>query len=642
MKHIIVGTAGHIDHGKTTLIKALTGRNTDRLEEEQKRGISIDLGFTYMDLPSGDKVGIIDAPGHERFIKNMLAGVMGIDIVMLIIAADEGIMPQTVEHLNILDLIGVKAGFVVLTKIDMVEDEWIEMVEEEIRENTEGTFLEEAKIIRVSSTKGTGVKSVIEEIEKISDTLENTEDNKLPRLPIDRVFTIKGFGTIVTGTLISGVLNVNDEVEVYPTGKTSKIRSLQVHDMDVKTAYSGQRVAINLPALKKNEIERGNLIAPPDSMIPSMMFDAKLKLLEDSVKSIKNRTRVRLYIGSDEVLARVVLVDRDELLAGEEAVVQFRLEKTSVALRGDKFIVRFYSPMFTIGGGEIIDANPKKRKRFNEEDISDMEMKATLDDISSVETIIKEHSPAGVSLKDIVKHTSMKEDELLDIISDLIDKEKIISFNMASGILLAHKDFYTKIKKEIISFLEVFHKNNTFKKGAYKEEILSKYFKDKKSGYGDKLLHLIADEGLIKIEQSYVSLKDFNVVFNESEEDVRRTILVELDKNGFNLVKKNDFLNSLNTSKSITSNIFLYLIQEGQVKILNEDLLISKEIYEKAKNKLIKFLHENNKITLAEYRDELETNRRSAMSLLDQFDIEGITLRNEDFRILNSTIGDVL
>ncbi|MFA6781632.1 MAG: selenocysteine-specific translation elongation factor, partial [Sedimentibacter sp.] len=348
MRNIIIGTAGHIDHGKTTLIKALTGRETDRWEEEKRRGITIDLGFTYFDLPDGSKAGIIDVPGHEKFIKNMLAGVVGMDMVLLVIAADEGIMPQTTEHLNILNLLGMKNGIVVLTKCDIADEEWISLVKEDIIESLSSTFLEGAPIVEVSSKTRNGINNLIQEINNQAEkSVIERELNTIPRLPIDRVFSIQGFGTVITGTLITGILKKGTEVEIYPVNKVCRIRNIQVHSSDVEKAYSGQRTAINLTNVKKTDIYRGCVIAPVNSMKNTMMLDVKLNLLKSSKRVVINRSRLHLYTGTSEILCRVVLLDRDELKPGESCFAQLRLEEEVAVRRGDKFIVRFYSPSET-------------------------------------------------------------------------------------------------------------------------------------------------------------------------------------------------------------------------------------------------------------------------------------------------------
>lgn len=427
MKHVIIGTAGHIDHGKTTLIKAITGRETDRLKEEQERGISIELGFTYFDLPSGQRAGIIDVPGHEKFIKHMLAGVIGIDIVLLVVSAEEGIMPQTVEHLSILDLMGIKKGFVVLTKSDLVDSEWIDMVEEEVRDEIQGTFLEKAPIIRVSSTTKMGIEDTINLIEEYTKELEDKDIDDMPRLPVDRVFSISGFGTVVTGTLLSGKFKVGDEIQVFPGDTKARIRTLQVHDEDATIAYGGQRVAINLAGLKKEDVDRGNIIAPIGSMTDTMMADVKIKLIKGINRTIDNRTRLRLYIGTKEVLCRIVLLDKEQLEPGEEGYAQLRLEEEIVAKRGDKFILRFYSPMFTIGGGEILEPNPTKKKRFDEKTIKELEVKEMGSPTDIIENIIEDKSKDFPTTKDIAVFTAMLEENVREEVQKLILDEKVIS-----------------------------------------------------------------------------------------------------------------------------------------------------------------------------------------------------------------------
>ncbi|WP_305781724.1 selenocysteine-specific translation elongation factor [Caloramator sp. E03] len=350
MQHIVIGTAGHIDHGKTTLIKALTGRDTDTLKEEKERGISINLGFTYFDLPSGKRAGIVDVPGHEKFIKNMLAGVGGIDVVLLVIAADEGVMPQTVEHVNILELLDIKRGIVVLTKKDLVDDEWIKMITEDIKKFLNSTFLKDAPIIPVSSVTGFGLDLLTKTIDDMTEKVEERDTVTDFRLPIDRVFTISGFGTVVTGTLISGVIKEGDSCEIYTKGIKTKIRSIQVHENPVKEAFAGQRVAVNLASIKTDEVERGDVVSKIGAMENSLILDCRLKYLKDAPKSLKNRDRIRIYHGTSEILGRVIILDKEIVNPGDTALIQIRLEKSIAARRGDKYVIRSYSPMHTIGG----------------------------------------------------------------------------------------------------------------------------------------------------------------------------------------------------------------------------------------------------------------------------------------------------
>src|SRR5574337_347595 len=348
MKHIIVGTAGHIDHGKTALVKALTGVDTDRLKEERERGISIELGFANLALSDDLQFGIVDVPGHERFVKTMLAGVGGIDLVVLVIAADEGVMPQTREHLHICELLQVKRGVVALTKADLVDPEWLEMVRAELKGFLAGTFLDDAPVVAVSAVTREGLPQLRAVPRDAADTIEPRRDDGMFRLPIDRVFTIKGFGTVVTGTLWSGTLRVGDDVVVLPAELRSRVRRLQAHGQTVEQAWAGQRTAVNLPGLDVDQLNRGDLLAFPDSLKPTMTFDVSLALLKDAPRVLRNRARVRFHVGTSEILARVVLLDREELNPGEETFAHVRLEGLASALAGDRYVIRSYSPAPTM------------------------------------------------------------------------------------------------------------------------------------------------------------------------------------------------------------------------------------------------------------------------------------------------------
>ncbi|HEU5393646.1 MAG TPA: selenocysteine-specific translation elongation factor, partial [Candidatus Methylomirabilis sp.] len=367
MKHIIVGTAGHIDHGKTSLVKALTGIDTDRLKEEKERGISIELGFAHLTLASGLRLGIVDVPGHERFVKTMLAGVGGIDLVVLVIAADEGIMPQTREHLHICRLLQIPRGLVALTKRDLVDPDWLEMVAEEIRIFLKGTFLEGAPILPVSATTGAGLEALKAALAAVAAETEPKRVEGIFRLPIDRVFTMRGFGTVITGTLLAGSLKIGDEVAVLPEGARSRVRRLQVHGETVEQAFAGQRTAVNLPGVEVSGIARGSLLCFPGALHPSIAMDASLTLLADAPRPLKNRSRVRFHLGTSELLARVVLLDREELEPGQSAYVHYRLESPGAALPQDRYVIRSYSPAVTIGGGIILDPAPPERRRKRQE-----------------------------------------------------------------------------------------------------------------------------------------------------------------------------------------------------------------------------------------------------------------------------------
>jgi len=634
MKNVIIGTAGHIDHGKTTLIKAITGRDTDRLKEEKERGISIELGFTYFDLPSGRRAGIIDVPGHEKFIKNMLAGVMGIDIVMLVIAADEGIMPQTKEHLNILNLLGIEKGLIAVTKTDLVDEEWLELVKEDIREGVKGTFLESSPIIPVSSVTREGINEVIEIVDHLTAEVRDKDINGTPRLPVDRVFTMPGFGTIVTGTLIAGKFRIGDEVQIFPGNKTGRIRSIQVHGVDSEYAYGGQRVAINLAGIKKSEVERGNVIAPINSMKSTMMVDVKLKLLEDSQRIIENRTRFRLYIGSSEVLCRVVFLDREQLTPGESCYAQLRLEDEIVAKKGDRFIIRFYSPMMTIGGGEILEPNPPKRKRFDEEVIRELKIKEKGEINEVVEKIIKDKSSVFPTLKDLSVLTVMPEENIEEIVNKLKEEKKILTFSLLKDLHIIHIDYKNQLSDAIVEELKKFHVNNPLKVGISKEELRSKYLGSIKQKLGDSFINRLIDEGVIKQINESIALADFDVRFNPLQEKIKKEIEHVFLENKFSPVKKEELYNIIKYDIKDIDQVFEALIDMDILIRLKEDNILHIEAYTEAVEMVKNFIIKNGSITVGQLRDLLNTNRKLSIALIEYLDDQKITKRVGDTRVL--------
>lgn len=630
MKHIIIGTAGHIDHGKTTLIKAITGRETDRLKEEQERGISIELGFTYFDLPSGQRAGIIDVPGHEKFIKNMLAGAIGIDIVLLVVAADEGIMPQTLEHLSILDLLGTKKGFIVVTKCDLVEEEWLDLVEEEIMEEVHGTFLENSPIIKVSSTKKEGIDELIKLLDEESQNLEEKNLNDMPRLPVDRVFTVSGFGTVVTGTLLSGKFQVGDEVQIYPGDTKTRIRNLQVHDQDTNIAYGGQRLAMNLHNIKKNEIHRGSVIGPLAAMKDSMMVDVKVKLLKSIDRPIENRTRLKLYLGAEEIICRIIFLDRDLLNPGEEAYAQLRLEDKIVSKIGDRFILRFYSPMFTVGGGIILEPNPKKKKRFDQDVIDELKLKESGDKKDIIENLIKNNSNRYLNTKELSQNISMLLENLNIELEKLEEEGKILIFN-STDVYPLHYEFLDNLKDNILNTLEKFHKENPLKIGMSKEEIRNKHFSNAKAKLAEAIMAYLADK-YMDHENNLVRIKNYKAKYTDELIEIKNKFLNSLVD--FNIPRKEELRINIGASMEDLDDVLNDLIRQGKIIKINEDLYLKTHDYEQALKILKDFLGKNDSITPGDYRDLLKTNRRIAIGLLEYFDKEKITKRMDDKRIL--------
>ena len=629
MRNIIIGTAGHIDHGKTTLIKALTGRETDRWEEEKRRGITIDLGFTYFDLPDGSKAGIIDVPGHEKFIKNMLAGVVGMDMVLLVIAADEGIMPQTTEHLNILNLLGVENGIVVMTKCDMADEEWIALVKEDIKESLKHTFLEDAPIVEVSSKTGRGIEKLVQEINnQTAKGVKERELNTIPRLPIDRVFSITGFGTVITGTLISGVLKKGDEVEIYPVNKLCRVRNIQVHSSDAEKAYAGQRTAINLSNIKKADIYRGCVIAPVNSMKNTMMLDVKLNMLKSSKRIITNRSRLHLYTGTSEILCRVVLLDRDELSPGESCYAQLRLEEEIAVRRGDKFIVRFYSPLETVGGGEIIEPVPLKKKRFDDNLIEELKIKEKGTGADVIEKIIKEAKDL-ISVSQLAKTTALSETEIKDNIEILEQEEKISLFKVKNDIFVWHKSFEIEIEENMEKYLFNYHKENKYQKGAKKSEIKSRLLPNMKQLLFDMVIQSFAEKGIINQRDEFISLTYFTIEYDEDYKIIEEKALNILNEAKFEFLKIDELIQKIN--HTLAEDVVSLMISEKSLVKLN-DLISTAKLYEEAKNILIEFLNKNTKITAAQYRDLLNANRKMAIALLEHFDMIKLTKRVENDR----------
>lgn len=632
MKNIVIGTAGHIDHGKTTLIKALTGRETDRLNEEKKRGISIELGFTYFDLPSGKRAGIIDVPGHEKFIRNMLTGVSGMDIVMLVIAADEGVMPQTKEHLDILSLLKIKKGIIVITKSALVDEEWLELIKEDIKEKVKGTFLDGAEMLCVDSIKGIGINELINKIDKLTEETESRDISASIRMPIDRIFTIKGFGTVVTGTLMEGKIAVEDTLEILPENVKVRIRNIQVHGESVNIAYAGQRVAINLANTKKEDIERGQILAQINSMEPTMMIDAKLNVLQSLNKSIKNRDRIRIYHGSSEILARVALLGKEEVEPGESIYVQLRLEEPTVVKKGDHLVIRLYSPMETVGGAVVIDANPKKHKRFDENVLNELTIREEGSPDEIMEKQIETYSSDFPDLAFISKLTAQQLETTKDIVNNLVSKNKVI---MLGNDNVIHGKYYEDMKMQIVNLLKNFHDSFPLKHGMLKEEVRSKLFPKARNKIIDVLLEEFVKNKVIKTEEKFMSLYDFQIIFTDTHEKIKAQLETTYLKDPYATPRIDDIIESFNFNKADVEQVYNALL--GKILLrLNPEVVIHIKAYEDAKLKLIDYVNQNDSITLSEFRDVLGTSRKYAIALLEHFDNEKFTKRMDEKRILFS------
>ena len=626
MKNVILGTAGHIDHVKTTLIKALTGRETDNLKEEKQRGISINLGFTYFDLPSKKRVGIVDVPGHEKFIKNMLAGACGIDIVLLVVAADEGVMPQTVEHLDILNYLGVKKGIIVLTKCDLVDEDFISLVKDEVKEKTKGLFIENAPIVEVDSVSGRGLEELVKKIDEISEDIEEKKIDAPARMSIDRVFSLKGFGTIVTGTLIEGKISIDDEMTIYPSEKKVKVRNLQVHGCDVKTAYAGQRTAINLSNIKVSEIQRGDVIAETGSVEESMMIDVNISLVEHCKKSLKHWDRIRVFHGTKQILCRIVPLNEDEIPYGESGYAQLRLEEKIVAKKGDRFIIRSYSPMDTIGGGIIIDTAPKKHKIYDESVIETLKIKEKGELKDIIEEYLKLNLSNYITLKDLISYTGDKEEYVKEGLDVLIKENKVIPVNK----YYLHISHYNKLKDKTMDILNKYHKQYRLRKGILKEELRSRVNSKLKVKDMDIILNKMAEDKQIKVRDNLVSNYEFEVVFNQKQLSIKKEIENITRKNKLScLVTKDEICNKNKFYEEVLEALIGDTIQK-----LDDTYYVDKDIYENMKNELINYLKQNNQITVAQFRDITNSNRKTSIAILEHFDRNRITKRIDDKRVL--------
>jgi len=635
LKQIILGTAGHIDHGKTSLIKAITGINTDRLKEEKLRGITIELGFAHLELPSGQHLGIVDVPGHEKFVKNMVAGATGIDIVAMVIAADEGVMPQTREHMEICTLLGVKHGVVVLTKTDLVDEEWLELVIEDIRDFVRGTFLEKAPIVTVSSVTGDGIPEFIKTLDELSARLPSRPVSSLFRLPVDRVFTMKGFGTVITGTLVSGEVKVGDMVMLYPSGITSKVRGIQVHNQSVNNAEAGMRTAVNFQGLEKASVNRGDVLSNPSALKLSYMLDVCFNYLNSNKKPVKNRAQIRFHTGTSEVLGILILLDKDELLPGEAAVAQLRIDSPLALIKDDRFVIRSYSPIRTIGGGHILNPIPQKHKRFKSEIIKGL--KGLMD--QSPESIISYHVDEsgyqGVVFSDLKIMTGLHEKQLQNIIQDLMSKRTVILTDRENRIYI-HKNSSDRLKKETSIYLDSYHRGNPLKTGMPKEELRSKI----PGLQGSKLFNLtlnqmIKDKEIVSQENT-VRLTSHTVSLGVDQADIRERILDVYCKNGLTPPYFKELSKTINVESSRAKDVLMFLMDEGLIVKVKEDLYFHAKAVEDLQQRLVDYLVSHKEMSTPQFKEMTGVSRKYLIPLIEYFDAQNVTIRIGDIRKLRN------
>ena len=627
MKNIIIGTAGHVDHGKTTLIKALSGIDTDRLAEEKKRGITIELGFAHIPNDAGYNIGVVDVPGHEKFIKHMLAGIGGIDFVLFVVAADEGIMPQTREHFEILNSLGIDDGIIAVTKCDMVEEEWLEMMLEEVDEYFKGSFLEGKPVIPVSAATGEGIERLRSEIIAKCDRYnKRREEKELFRLPVDRVFTMQGFGTVVTGTLMDGSVKVGDDIFIYPEAAKAKVRGIQTYGRDADTASAGQRTAINLSGVSKDDIDRGDIAAYPGAVTVTSMIDTELTIFSSTDRVILNNSRVHLYCGSDEVLCKVILLDRDALSAGETAYAQLRLEEPAAVRRGDRFIIRFYSPVITVGGGRIIDALPAKHKRNKPEVLAGMD-------------ILSKGTASEIIYAKASERRFVRQDELASELG-LLGHEMAAAAEkgIAEGSLVVLPDDtivsdskYLRLRADTENIINDYHGSNPLADGIPRQELISR-LRERWFTSDDKLVQSVIKymlaQGFIEDRGKSIAISGFSIEYTEEQKNLKAEIEAMYAKAGIEMIK-NDEVFALYKDGRIIRAILEDLESEGVIYKVNPSYYIEKGSWDKAVLAAMSF---DDEFTLAEYRDRLGTSRKYAAEFLPAMDKAGITVFNGETR----------
>ena len=630
-RHYVIGTAGHIDHGKTALVKQLTGKDTDWLKEEKQRGMTIDLGFAFL----GEDITIIDVPGHEKFVRNMVAGVSTVDLVLLVIAADDGIMPQTREHLDILKLLQIKQGIIALTKTDLVEEDWVELVVEEIQELVKGSFLENAPIFPISNETGQGIAELRKTISDLIINTEERQDKGIFRLPIDRIFTLKGFGTVAAGTVLSGSVSIDQFVELLPQKSKLRIRGLQIHDQNVKRVKTGDRAAINLAGIEKSAVTRGNVLAQPDYFNPTKFFDAQFYLLESAPRELKHNARIRLNIGTNEVIGRVSILDKNEIKPGESAYLQFRLENPIIADVGDRYVVRSYSPVFTIGGGVVVNTNPRRHKRFSEQVLSKIKILEQGDPGQMIEQILIKNKFKFITPEKLAKQVALTIEGVEALIRKLEENNLCFRYVEKGQTFFLHQKYYDELKEILISTLTGFHEKNPTKRGISKTDLKVLVGVTDDLNLFNVVLNDLKQKSKINVIENKAALTSFQIQVNEKQKKHMQEISSILFDEGFATSNIEGLSKKMNLSRDQVSEIISILLETGELLRVEDGILFHQKNINNAKSKLTDLFKNNQSITIGDFRKLLDTSRKYAVPLINYFDSLGLTIRQGDVRIFN-------
>jgi len=633
MPHVIVGTAGHIDHGKTALVKALTGIDTDRLKEEKERGITIDLGFAHLDLGSGISVGFVDVPGHERFIKNMLAGVGGIDFVMLVIGADESVMPQTREHLDICSLLHIKQGFTVLTKIDKVETEMVDLVEIEVREFLKGSFLEHAPILRVSSHTGEGIPQLIDTLRGSITKVAAKNENDIFRLPIDRSFTMKGFGTVVTGTLVAGRVRKEEEVEIFPAARTVRVRGVQVHGRSAAQATAGQRTALNLQGIEVGDVQRGMVLTVPRLFAPTSMFDCHLELLPSAPNAIVGRKRIRFHIGTTEVMGYAVLLGQDRLEPGHSALVQIRLEEPTFALPGDRFIIRQYSPMITIGGGEVLDAMPEKHRSTDKSVIERLRVlkEGTTED--RIIAVVEQSGLECIELSRVSARLGIVQAQLRDRVQALVKtgRVRVVSEN---PFVIISASVFKQAADAAAAAVKRFHEANPLVAGIGREELKARLFGDASNALFQAVVDKLVADKKIAVAQDVIHEFGRKVTLKADEEKIRGQIAERFRSLGLQVAPADEVIDALKVDRNTARKIIQLMLKDNVLVKINEELFVDRAAIEKLIVDIRALKSKNPRFGVGEFKNLTGVTRKHAIPLLEYLDRQRVTRRVGDERMI--------
>ncbi|RUM88133.1 MAG: selenocysteine-specific translation elongation factor [Thermodesulfatator sp.] len=633
MKRIILGTAGHVDHGKTTLVKALTGVDTDRLREEKERGITIELGFARLDLPSGARVGIVDVPGHERFVRTMVAGAAGVDLVALVVAADEGVRPQTREHLEICELLGVRSGLVILTKKDLVDEEWLELVAEEVREALRGTFLEKAPMVAVSAVTGEGLSELVQVLDQLVQRIPDRSVEGPFRLPVDRVFTVRGFGTVVTGTTLSGRLRVGEEVEIHPGGFRARVRRIQSHGEDREEALAGMRTALNLQGVEKEALSRGSVVFEPGALKPSRILDVELQYLSSAPRPLKNLEKVHFHLGTAELMAEVVLFGKDRLEPGARDVAQMRLSEAVVCLRGDRFVLRAGSPLVTVGGGRVLNPLAHRRKRTKPWEREELERLTTTNPEEVLRYHLERVGLMGLKTSALGPRLPAYGPQFKSLVEKLSPELVRVSGEEEDLWLLRTR--FEVFKEEILQALRKFHERFPLKPGLSREELRARVSSAAHPRTFELALSELLSEGRLVAEREYLRLSEHQPVLPEEAEALKKKVEEVFLQGGFIPPEPEEALSRFREKPQLAQDMFEVLVQEGTLVRLSEKLFFHRKTLERAKELVLKHFESHSELSVGDFRKLTGgASRKYLIPLLEYLDREKITLRVGDRRIL--------